>query len=106
MDINIFTKPSNIFENREFQWYLVQYDKGPHKFIRKIVRSYEIVWNETIRIPFETNGSQQKEHVLIRDQDQIFLGYIIHKAVNKQDAIYQHKFIELICMQLVRIENS
>ncbi|KAM7351010.1 uncharacterized protein ACRADG_003985 [Cochliomyia hominivorax] len=107
MDSKLFTNFYNSSSNNE--WYFVQYDRGPQKFVRTIVRPHDIMWNEHLQIPSTQNNEtqhqqqqqQQKEHVLIRDQEQIFLGYIINKAINKQHALNQKQFLQQICMQLL-----
>lgn len=106
MDSKLLINSFSSQENKEYQWFLVQYDKNPQKFIRKIVRSQDIIWNENLQTSTsETNDSthqqQQKEHVLIRDQEQIFLGYIISKSIEEKDVLEQQKYLQLICMQLV-----
>lgn len=106
MDSKLLINSFSSQENKEYQWFLVQYDKNPQKFIRKIVQSQDIIWNENLQTSTsETNDSthqqQQKEHVLIRDHEQIFLGYIISKSIEEKDVLEQQKYLQLICMQLV-----
>ncbi|KNC33496.1 hypothetical protein FF38_05837 [Lucilia cuprina] len=102
MDTKLFVKPFDIVKNIQFQWYLVQYNKDPNKFARKVIRSDEIIWNPNFQLPMPNYETQQKEHVLIPDQGQIYLGYIIHKASSEQEALDRLKRLQYLSLQVIQ----
>ncbi|XP_065356072.1 uncharacterized protein LOC135950460 [Calliphora vicina] len=97
MDTTLIPKPSEVFQkNRHSKLYIVQYNKETYKFVRKIIRSHDLVWDKML----PAHQNKEAEPVLVRDEEQIFLGYVLYIADTEQDAINKLNELYDICKQI------